>query len=185
MIIEGLCTTTNPDGSTNIAPMGPIVNDELTSFLFRPFQSSATFHNLQTTRCGVFHVTDDVGIIARAAIGTLTETPRLIPAQSVDGQILASACRWYEFDVISIDDSQPRSEIRTELKHTGTLREFWGYNRARHAILEASILATRLQLLKAEEVRKQMERLQVIVDKTANDADKETFQHIVSFIGNH
>lgn len=182
MIIEGLCTTTNPDGSVNIAPMGPVVNEELTSFLFRPFQSSQTFQNLKSTRCGVFHVTDDVGLIARAAIDLLDEPLALQPAQTIQGSVVSSACRWYEFEVISIDDSQPRSEIQTELKHVGWLRDYWGLNRARNAILEAAILSTRLHLLDPQDVSRQMQQLEIIVEKTANFNDQETFQLIKSHL---
>ena len=182
MIIEGLCTTTNPDGTTNIAPMGPIVNEKLTTFLFRPFQTSTTFQNLKATGCGVFHVTDDVDMIARAAIGELEETPELLPAEIVDGQVIASACRWYEFALQSIDESNQRSEISTTLKHVGHLRDYWGLNRARNAILEAAILATRLHILDADDIQEQMQRLELVVEKTANAADAETFQFLKKYV---
>ncbi len=182
MIIEGLCTTTNPDGTINIAPMGPIVNEELTTFLFRPFQSSTTFQNLKAADCGVFHVTDDVDMIARAAIGELEETPELLPAKEVDGKVITSACRWYEFTVVSIDESNQRSEITTKLKHVGHLRDYWGLNRARNAILEAAIVATRLHILDANDVQTQMQQLEVIVQKTANAADAETFEFLKTYV---
>lgn len=182
MIIEGLCTTTNPDGTINIAPMGPIVNEELTTFLFRPFQTSTTFQNLKATGCGVFHVTDDVEMIARAAIGKLEETPELLCAEVVSGKVIASACRWYEFTVVSIDETNQRSEITTELKHVGHLREYWGQNRARNAILEAAILCTRLHILDANDVRDQFERFEIIVEKTANAADVETFEILKEYV---
>ncbi len=182
MIIEGICTTLNPDGTVNIAPMGPVVNEELTSFLFRPFQSSTTFKNLKATGLGVFHVTDDVGMIARTAIGKLESQPEILVPEVVEGAVIANACRWYEFEVVSIDDSNQRSEITTQLKHVGHLRDYWGQNRARNAILEAAILATRLHILDAKDVGKQVASLKIIVEKTANETDAETFmlleQHI-------
>lgn len=185
MILEGLCTTININGSVNIAPMGPIVDFELTTFLFRPFQSSTTFQNLKRTRCGVFHVTDDAGMIARAAIGMLHEPPEFKPAVVIDGQILSKACRWYEFEVLSIDDAEQRTEIRTELRHTGRIRDFWGFNRARHAILEAAILATRLHLLSVEEIEQQMRHLEIIVQKTASQADTASFELLQNYIAVH
>jgi hypothetical protein len=57
--------------------------------------------------------------------------------------------------------------------HRGTRREFLGFNRARHAVLEAAILATRTHLLPADEIRREYERLQVIVDKTAGPHEQE------------
>lgn len=182
MIIEGLCTTLNVDGSVNIAPMGPVVNEELTEFLFRPFQSSTTFQNLQRHRCGVFHVTDDVGLIARAAVGQLTDLPPLLDAQAISGKVIAGACRWFEFQVVEIDDSQPRSEMQVRVVHTGHLRDFWGLNRARHAILEVAILATRLHLLDKEDVLQKLKEYEVIVHKTAGESDSRTFEFLKAFI---
>ena len=51
--------------------------------------------------------------------------------------------------------------------HRGVRREFIGFNRARHAVLEAAIYATRLHLLPRAFIDSEMARLQVIVDKTA------------------
>lgn len=185
MIIEGLCTTQDEDGVVNIAPMGPIVNEELTSFFFRPFQSSTTFQNLKATGCGVFHVTDDVGLIARAAISKIESLPELLPAKKINGLIIASSCRWYEFKVESIDDSAQRSEITTKVLHVGRLRDYWGQNRARNTILEAAILCTRLHILDVDEVSRQFEGFETIVEKTANPTDAETFQLLKNYVSSY
>ena len=181
MIIEGLCTTLNADGTLNVAPMGPVVDEELTSLLLRPFQSSTTFANLKRDGCGVFHITDDVGMIALAAIGQLDKQPETFTATAIDGQVIASACRWYEFEVSEIDASEQRSVMTTELKHVGRIRDYWGLNRARHAILEAAILATRLRLLDPQAVRQELDRLRVIVQKTANDSDARVFEQLLEY----
>jgi hypothetical protein len=51
--------------------------------------------------------------------------------------------------------------------HRGIHREFIGFDRARHAVLEAAIYATRLHLLSRAFIESEFARLQVIVDKTA------------------
>jgi hypothetical protein len=66
--------------------------------------------------------------------------------------------------------------------HTGTRREFLGFNRARHAVLEAAILATRTHLLPAEEIRAAFERLQVIVDKTAGPREQEAMAMLTEYV---
>ncbi|WP_437187913.1 DUF447 domain-containing protein [Planctomicrobium sp. SH668] len=182
MILEGLCTTRNADGATNVAPMGPIVDRELTSFHFRPFQTSTTYSNLAATRCGVFHVTDDVEMIARAALGELKELPPFHVAECIDGSVIVNACRWYEFEVVSIDDSQMRTEIATRVVNSGVIRDFWGFNRAKHAVLEAAILATRLHLVEAANIRQEMARLAVIVDKTAGEQEERAFAFVNDYI---
>ena len=79
--------------------------------LLRPYQTSTTYHNLKRTREGVFHVTDDVLLLAQAAVGRPDPCQTLLPAEAVECFILADACRWYAFRVESLDDSQDRTEI--------------------------------------------------------------------------
>ena len=69
MILEGIVTTLNSDGTVNVAPMGPEVDESLTRLVLKPYQTSTTYGNLQRAGQGVFHVTDDVELLARAAIG--------------------------------------------------------------------------------------------------------------------
>lgn len=182
MIIEGIVTSQNRDSLLNIAPMGPIVDESLTWFRLRPFQTSTTFRNLKETRCGVFHVVDDVLLIAQAALNQLPEVVPTRPAIAISGQVLESACRWYEFEVETLDDSQERSEIQCRVVHAGTLREFFGFNRAKHAVLEATILATRLHLIPAERILAQLRDLKIIVDKTAGPREFEAYDLVSSYV---
>ena len=57
--------------------------------------------------------------------------------------------------------------------HRHSLREFFGFNRAKHAVIEAAILATRFHLLPADEIEAEFRKLRVIVDKTGGDAEHE------------
>jgi hypothetical protein len=57
--------------------------------------------------------------------------------------------------------------------HRGVRREFIGFNRARHAVLEAAIHVTRLHILPRSFVEQELARLQVIVDKTAGPEELE------------
>ncbi|MBX3443887.1 MAG: DUF447 family protein [Planctomyces sp.] len=176
MILEGVLTSRNADESINVAPMGPEVDESMTWLRLRPFQTSHTFANLLRTRCGVFHVTDDVLLLARAAIGRLSSPPAFLPAERIQGSILADACRWYEFEIESIDESQPRAELFARVVHSGRLRDFFGFHRARHAVLEAAILATRVHLLPPRELIAELERLRSPVEKTAGPREREAFE---------
>ncbi len=185
MILEGLVTTANAAGELNIAPMGPIVDASMSWLRLRPFQTSQTFRNLVEHPQGVLHVTDDVLTLAKAAIGKLTETPETFAATKIRGQVLRSACRWYEFEVESIDTSQQRSEILVRVVHVGHLRDFFGFNRAKHAVLEAAILATRLHLLTRDDVESQLTTLRSPVEKTAGSDELTAFQLLCDFIAEH
>ena len=69
MILEGIVTTLNDDETPNIAPMGPIVElEDVRTFVLRPYKTATTYRNLKRWGEGVFHVTDDVLLLARGAI---------------------------------------------------------------------------------------------------------------------
>lgn len=184
MILEGLITTINEDGNVNISPMGPIVDEEMKELVLRPYQTSTTYRNLKRTGQGVLHVTDDVELLARTAVGKLIPLPKLLPARRVQGQILADACRWYEFQVRSIDDRHERTTIIAEVVETGRIRDFFGFNRAKHAVLEAAILATRIKFLPATEILAEFERLAVPVEKTAGPQERRAFEFLAEYVRN-
>lgn len=181
-LLEGIVTTLHGDGSPHVAPMGPIVDGELNWLLLRPYRTSVTYQNLRRSNEGVLHVTDDVELFAKAAVGRLEELPRLVPAESVNGFILADACRWYAFHVESIDDREERTEIIARTIDRGHLRDFFGFNRGKHAVIEAAILATRTKWLSAESIRSEFERLASLVAKTGGVQEHAAFEFLRSYV---
>jgi hypothetical protein len=172
MILEALVTTLDADGAPHLAPMGPRVAPDFTRFTLRPFPTSHTYHNLLRHGEGVLHVTDDALLLARAAIGTVTEMPPVRPAEHVRGFVLADCCRYFEFVVKSVDASSERVTIETEVVHSCRVRDFFGFNRAKHAVVEAAILATRLHILPLAEVAAEFAKLRVIVGKTGGAEER-------------
>lgn len=178
MILEGIVTTVDSEGRVNIAPMGPLVDGGMRQLVLRPYQTSTTYQNLKRSGQGVFHVTDDVWLLAQAAVGTPDPLPELLPCQAVEGFLLADACRWYAFRVRELDDSQPRTQIMAEVVDSGRQRDFFGFNRAKHAVLEAAILATRIGILPPEQIREEIARLAILVEKTGGDQERRAFDFL-------
>ena len=83
MISEGIVTTINADGSVNISPMGPEVDASGERMVLKPYRTSTTYFNLKRTGQGVFHVTDDVELLAEAALGSPDPLPPLVPANKI------------------------------------------------------------------------------------------------------
>jgi len=185
MILEGIITTISPAGAVNIAPMGPRVDAAMRRFLLRPYRTAQTYANLKAHGEGVFHVTDDVWLLARAALGAVEPPPALVAASLVRGFVLKDACRYYEFQVRSLDDSEDRSRIEVEVVHAGRLRDFFGFNRAKHAVVEAAILATRTDFLPPAEVEADYRKLAVIVDKTGGDQERQAFAFLQAHVDRH
>ena len=166
MILEALVTTLDADGTPHLAPMGPRVSPDFTRFTLRPFPTSQTYQNLLRHGEGVLHITDDALLLAKAAIGVVGEMPPVRPAERVRGYVLVDCCRYFEFAVKSVDASGERVTIEAEVVHSGRVRDFFGFNRAKHAVVEAAILATRLHFLPLAEVAAEFAKLRVIVGKT-------------------
>lgn len=167
MILEGLVTTLGADSQPHLAPMGPHVEGpEFQRFYLKPYRSSQTYANLRNHREGVLHVTDDALLIARSAIGPVEPFPMFRPAEQVCGVILADCVRWLEFRVIEIDESADRVTMAAEVVACGQGRPWFGFNRGRHAVIEAAILATRVHLIPRTTIESQMDALDVIVTKT-------------------
>ncbi|HEX6105432.1 MAG TPA: DUF447 domain-containing protein [Gemmatimonadales bacterium] len=178
MIIESIVTTMDASGRVNFAPMGVEWGDEL--IVLKPFLETTTFRNLSASGAAVVNLTDDVMLFAQGAISS-PGFPAF-PASAVRGVVLEAACSWREVEVTTVDDTPPRSRIETRVVHHGARREFLGFNRARHAVLEAAILATRTHLLPAEQIRADFERLQVIVDKTAGPREHEAMALLTDYV---
>ena len=188
MILEGIVTTRNADGGINLAPMGPrITLDEagrpdFTTFLLRPFPSSLTYANLARDRQGVLHIVDDVLLLARAAVSNDFPLPPLRPATHVEGAVLVDCCRYFEFVVDEIDDSSDRAAITARTRHTGHVRDFFGLNRGKHAVVEAAILATRRHLIDPTEIEEAFARLAPLIEKTGGPAEEQAFALLVDFV---
>jgi hypothetical protein len=178
VIIESIVTTVDVNGSINFAPMGVEWGEE--TIVLKPFLETTTFRNLSATGVAVVNLTDDAMLFAQGAISS-PQFPS-IPATIVEGAVMEAACSWRELRVVTIDATPPRSRIEAQVVHRGTKREFIGFNRARNAILEAAILATRTHLLPAEEIREEYARLQVVVDKTAGPREREAMDLLTQYV---
>ncbi|MFK8112703.1 MAG: DUF447 domain-containing protein [Rubripirellula sp.] len=188
MILESIVTTVSAEGEVNIAPMGPVVDgrqltsgSDQVSFTLRPFNSSRTYSNLSVSRQAVIHVTDDADLFARAAVDGIvrSEVPDLV--QQIPGTNwwpLKDCYRWFAVEVVEVSDEKPRVDMQCRVVRSEIVRPFFGFNRAKHAVIEAAILATRTHLIEATEIRSELDRLQPLIDKTGGDSERRAFQFL-------
>jgi uncharacterized protein len=167
-VLETVTTTLNADGTPNCAAMG--VDWGEPEIVIRPWSGTRTLRNLRRHGEAVVHLVDDVELFVLAALGD--PHPPATPATRVAGFVLDDACSWREVRVRAIDDSGPRAVVVADVVAAGRGREFLGLNRARHAVLEASILASRLHLEPAADVAAELDALQILVDKTAGPTER-------------
>lgn len=178
MIVESILTSMDAEGRVNFAPMGVEWGDE--EIVIKPYRQTTTYPNLKATGAAVVNLTDNVLLFARAAIASPQFPWR--PAKRVRGAVLEDVCSWREVEVEELDDREERTRIRTRVVHRGFAREFIGFNRARHAVLEAAILATRIRFLPMDHILGELARLQVLVEKTAGPVEREAMALLSSHV---
>jgi uncharacterized protein len=193
MVIEGILTTENVDGSMHVSPIGPHVDLELSSWTLKPFQSSKTFLNLREHARAVFHVVDDPLLMAAAVLGlcnpselsaesahrlSYEQISELVAARFDDeiGWVLDLSCRSFGLSVTHWDVSEPRAIANCVLVRQEEHRAFWGWNRARHSILELAIIASRKHMLAPSEIAGELIRHKIIVEKTAGARENAAWE---------
>lgn len=180
MIVETVVTTLDEDGAVNFAAMGVVWGED--RLVIRPYVDTRTFRNLVRAREAVVNVTDDVLVFAKSALSRERFPSR--PAARVQGAILAAACHWREVAVVEVSVPAPRpsgggrADVTTRVVTSAVGRPFTGLCRAKHAVVEASILASRVRRLSRGEVLQELDRLDPLVDKTGGPAEREAMAYI-------
>jgi hypothetical protein len=179
MIIETIFSTLNETGVPNFAPMGLIWGEE--EMIVRPFRDTTTYRNLAASNCGVANVTDNVLMFVHSAL-TDAQFPHF-PAANVRGVVLQDACYWRELLVSAVDGSGERAEIRCRVVGWGQCRHFLGFNRGKNAVIEAAILATRLEFYGQAEVLAALQNYDEIVAKTGGEQESEAMRYLRDYVG--
>ena len=181
LVLESIVTTEAVDGGLHVAPMGPEVNLEEDRWWLKPFQTSTTFANLRRTQRCVVHVTDDSLLLVKAVLGRANQEP----ATFVDnlGYRLEACCRWFALEVVAWDLQEARALAECRVVESGEVRPFFGWNRAKHAIVELAVLASRVSLLAPSLLHAEWERLAVLVEKTGGPAEHQALELLRVFMG--
>jgi uncharacterized protein len=188
VVIETVVTTRNEGSGVNFAAMGVVWGEH--AITIRPFTDTRTYRNLKRTRVAVVNVTDNVLIFAKSALSR--ERFDTTPARHVDGEVLKDACLWREVTVERIVEPEAdegtlpalrtrpprRAEIVTRVVGGGEVRPFIGLCRAKHAVVEASIVASRLHLIPLADAMRELDRLDVLVEKTGGADEREAMTFI-------
>jgi uncharacterized protein len=181
-LIETVVTTTGSDGVVNCAAMGVRWGEE--ELVFWPFHATRTLKNLRFRGEAVVHLTDDVLLFVQAALGH--PLPAVRAASVIAGSVIEEANGWREVVVTEItpgEDGMARSRVRARVVATGTgTRPPLGLCRARHAAVEASILASRVKWLGSERVCAELARLQELVDKTAGPRERAAMDYVRRYV---
>lgn len=181
MIRETVVTTCNAEGEPHLAPLGVREQDGL--LVLAPFHPSATLDNLRACGQAVVNLTDDVRVIAGCLTGR-----RQWPCEAalrVRPPRLAGTLAHRELEVERIEEDAQRPRFHCRVVHEQGHRPFRGFNRAQAAVIEAAILVSRLHMLPAEKIRREVDYLRIAIDKTAGPAEREAWGWLMERIQAH
>ena len=109
------------------------------------------------------------------------------PASAIDGSVIEEANSWREVVVTEITRRAASCRGRECAPGWSPAAPARGSRsglcRARHAAVEASILASRLRWLGAEHVSAELDRLQELVDKTAGPRERAAMDYVRRYVG--
>jgi len=178
VIRETIVTTLSAAGKPQVAAMGVREKDGL--LIIAPFRPSRTLDNLQRSGTAVINHTDDVRIWAGCLTGR-RDWPT-VPADAIEGARLVDALAHVEVEVDHCEDDALRPRFYCRERARANHAAFQGFNRAQVAVIEASILVSRLHMLPAEKVDREMDYLGIAVEKTAGPREREAWQWLVDRI---
>ena len=173
MIFETVITTLAGDGTPHVAPFGVRYVDG--RVLLRPFKPSATLDNIRASGHAVLNLTTDVRVFA-GAVTARWLGPRqwqLLPVPN--GVRLAQALSHAVLALEHDDQNAERPTLTLQRTHEQQHQPFAGFNRAQAAVIEGAVLVSRLHLLAAEKIDAELAYLQIAIDKTASDDEREAW----------
>ncbi|MGE5118299.1 MAG: DUF447 domain-containing protein [Betaproteobacteria bacterium] len=173
LIFECVVTTVARDGRPHVAPMGVRYAEGGAAVVLMPFKPSTTLDNILATRLAVLNIVTDVRVFAGCVTGR-RDWP-VLPAERIAGVRLACALRHLELELAKQRDDAQRPVLQLGRVHEATHAPFAGFNRAQAAVVEGAVLVSRLGMLPLQKVESEMTYLQIAIDKTAGDAEREAW----------
>ncbi|KQT47512.1 tetrahydromethanopterin synthesis protein [Aureimonas sp. Leaf454] len=180
-IRETILTTADAEGRVHIAPLGIIA--EGGDWVVAPFRPSKTLDNLAATGIAVANLTDDPLIFAGCLTGR-----KDWPLVAIEGSPVPRLAAALSHDVLvveSVAEDEIRPRFRCRVSTSGQHAPFTGMNRARAAIVEAAILVSRLHMLPAEKIEAEIAYLNIAIEKTAGDAERQAWYWLMERVIAH
>ncbi len=178
MIRECIVTTQREDGGTHIAPMGVHVVEK--DLVIAPFKPSTTLDNLRRRGCAVINYVDDVRIFAGCLTGR-HDWP-VCGADRINAMRLRDCLAHTEVEIDRVEEDKLRPRFHCRAVYEANRASFRGFNRAQAAVIEAAILVSRLHMLPAEKIDREIDYLNIAIQKTAGPREREAWGWLMAGI---
>jgi uncharacterized protein len=181
VIYETIVTTSDEANNPYIAPFG--IREKNGFVVIAPFRPSQTLDNILYNRSAVLNFTDDVRLFAGALTGRRTWP--MHKAAKVPGYVLDAALAHRELALMEVNEDAIRPELYCRVVHEENHAPFQGFNRAQAAVIELSVIVSRLHILSMEKIEAELEYLNIAIEKTAGEHELEAWSWLVERIENY
>ena len=178
MIIESIITSSDKAGCVNVAPFGIKLNEDIITI--SPYIPSKTLENILYNNSLVINYVDDANIYVDCIVGE--KKFKLNKCKKLNCYYLKNSIIHHEAKVIDYKPDPVRPIFECKIIYSENHNDFMGINRARSALIEACILATRTSYLGKSKILSDLEYLSNAINKTSGKIEKKSWTKIKNFI---
>ena len=178
MIRESIVITTDLKKKPHVVPMGITFNKK--KLFISPFIPSKTYLNLKENPYAVINFTDDVNIFVDALLGK--KNFKMQSTKKIKSFYLKNALSYIEVKVTKFIENKIRPKFECKILKETLIDSFKGFNRAQLSVIEAAILVSRIDILPKEKIKKEINYLQIAIDKTAGKNEKIAWKKLIKKI---
>jgi len=193
-IVETIISTFDKNRNSIAAPMGVSAEDEK-HITLSIYKTTKTYKNLKEKKCGVANITSDPTLFHRTVFKDVNPGGKLpndwfTHASNVDAPYLRNTDAFIEFRVTNLTGSGEKAKVRCRVQKIVVARKdlLQVYHRAKSAVIESIIHATRIEIFLATDEKKKAKELIELVNhytKIVNRvAPNSTYSQIMTDIQN-
>ena len=179
---ETIVTTKNQDNTVKVSPLGIYIDEGILKI--KPFKPSASLDNILRNKSGVINYVDDVRIFTSCIIKKKINID-FAATNIIDCFRIKNAVSHTEFIVENIDENNKRPTITCKPVYEETHKMYYGFNRAKSAVIELCILASRLGIIDNKKIDDEIKYLQIAINKTAGSNEAEAWGWLLEYINKY
>ena len=180
MIRESIVITTDLKKKPHVVPMGITLNKK--KLFISPYIPSKTYLNLKENPYAVINFSDDVNIFVDALLGK--KNFKIQSTKKIKSFYLKNALSYIEVKVTKFIENKIRPKFECKILNQTSIDSFKGFNRAQLSVIEAAILVSRIDMLSIKKIKKEINYLQIAIDKTAGKNEKIAWKKLIKKIYN-
>ena len=179
---ETIVTTKNHDNTVKVSPLGIYIEESILKI--KPFKPSTSLDNILRNKSGVINYIDDVRIFASCIIKKKIDID-FVATNTIDCFRIKDAVSHTEFIVENIDEDNERPTIICKPVNEETHKMYYGFNRAKSAVIELCILASRLGIIDNKKIDNEIKYLQIAINKTAGKNELCAWESLIDHINKY